>query len=387
MSIQKDKILTFRNVFILGLLVSFGVTLAEVLRWEQGNFFIFRQSTLDFWNGVNPYDPALWFRHGLDFFLYGPPFSVLFTPFALLPPALGPFAWNLFNYCLLAYAVYTLPRLDAKVGSMILLYLVPIMAPGQLSFQYNITVCAMFLLAFNLLERGKGVWAVLLIMVSAMTKVYGLFEFSILLFYPKFWRNLGYAALFGVGLFLLPLLRVPLEGLLPYYHSWIDALGAHKDTRVWETFFSIRALWGGTAPAYAMWIQGGTLAALAALGIACRRKWSDFTFRAGALSILMGWIILLSNSAEKHTYIIALAGFLLWYWTRPRRTLLHKILYWANFAVLVLMPIDIICPVPVMKFFFNTLDANQWLFIFTWLVMIWQTMIVPPQTQAATKQQ
>ena len=380
MAIEKESILTFRNVFLLGLLVTLGVTVSEVMRWDQYNFFIFRQSTLDFWNGINPYG-AEWFRHGLDYFLYAPPFSVLFTPFAYLPQWLGPYAWNLFNYGLYAWAVYTLPRLDGRTRSRILLYTIPLLAPGQMSFQYNIAIAAMFLIAFNLLERDKGVWAVLVIMISALTKVYGLFELSILLFYPKFRRNLGCAALFGAGLALLPLVKIPLGELLPYYGSWFEALGSHKDTRVWETFFCIKALWGGTAASYAAWIQGGTLAALAALVIACRRRWSDFSFRAGALAVLMGWVVLFSNSAEKHTYIIALAGFLLWYRTRERRTLFCKILYWANFAVLVLMPIDLICPPSVMRFFFDTLDANQWLFIFTWLVMIGDTMIAPRKRQ------
>jgi len=386
MAIDKSNILSFRNIFILGLLVSLGVTFSEVVRGEHLNFLIFQNSTLDFWKGINPYGPD-WFRHGLDYFLYAPPFSVLFAPFAYVPGWTGPFAWNLFNYLLYAYAIYTLPRFNARTKCYILLYTIPILAPGQMSFQYNITVAAMYLIAFSLMERNKAPWAVLVIMISALTKIYGLFELAILLFYPKFWRNIGYALLFGMVIALLPLLKLAPGELMPYYGTWIDALGSHKDTRVWETFFSIKILWGGIAPSYATYIQMGVLAWLGGLLFACRRFWNDFSFRAGALGILMGWIILFSNAAEKHTYIIALAGFLLWYWPRRERTVPDKILYWANFAILVLMPIDLLCPPAVMRFFFDTLDANQWLFIFTWLVMICKTMIIPLARRGQTLEQ
>lgn len=381
MKFEKDRIFTLRNVFFLGLSVSFLVSLSEVLRGKQLNFLIFRNSTVDFWNGVDPYG-AEWFRHGLDYFLYAPPFSVLFAPFAYMPQWLGPFAWNIFNYAIYFWAVAALPRLDAKVKCWILLYTMPILAAGQLSFQYNIAVAAIYLFAFSLLERGKPFWAVLLIMISAFTKIYGFFELGILLFYPKFWRNMGYALILGTALFLLPLLKLAPGELIPHYGGWIEALRAHKDTRVWETFFSIRVIWGGTAPAYAAYIQVAMLAALAAGIFACRRLWGDFRFRAGTVGIIMGWIVLMSNSAEKHTYLIALAGYLLWYWTRQGRTGFDRTLYWVNLAVLVLMPIDLLCPPVAMRFFFDTLDVNQWLFLFTWLVMICKTMILPHRAQA-----
>lgn len=93
--------------------------------------------------------------------------------------------------------------------------------------------------------------------------------------------------------------------------------------------------------------------------------------------ILMGWVVLFSDSSEKHTYIIALAGFMLWYWSRPVRTRTDKALFWGNFVLLGLVPIDLICPVPVMRFITQTLWLHVWFFCFTWSRMVWLTFFCP----------
>ena len=44
-----------RNLFILGFVLTFVITLLEVLREKQFNFFTFQLSTFDFWVGEDPY--------------------------------------------------------------------------------------------------------------------------------------------------------------------------------------------------------------------------------------------------------------------------------------------------------------------------------------------
>lgn len=374
--LRTDKIITPRNVLILGAIVSFLVTIMEVTRDRQRNFMIFQNATLDFWNGITPYGEE-WFRHGLDFFLYAPLFNIIFTPFAYMPDWLGPFVWNLLNYGLYAAAIYTLPRFTASQKSRILLYTLPILATTQLSFQYNVAIAYIYLFAFTLLERGRAGWAILLIMISALTKIYGGFELAILIFYPRIWRNLGWCVLLGAALLLMPALKIPIIELPAYYGSWIDAINSHTDSRLFEGFFNIRLLWGDIPPAYMPWIQISVVGAVAALVIANYRRFSDFNFRIGVVGIIMGWIILFSNSPEKHTYVIALVGYLMWYWSLNRRSVYDRILYWSNLVVLVLIPVDLLCPPVVMHFIFDTLDLNQWLFLLTWSTMVARVLIQP----------
>ena len=134
-----------RNLYILGFLLAFVVTFMEVSRGRHLNFLAFADSTIDFWRGVSPYTPEFVSSH-MRFFLYTPVFSVLFTPFAVLPAWLGPFVWNLFNYTMFFAAVFTLPaRFTHDQKCRIFLYTLPILAQSLLSFQYNIPVAYIFL--------------------------------------------------------------------------------------------------------------------------------------------------------------------------------------------------------------------------------------------------
>ena len=236
----------------------------------------------------------------------------------------------------------------------------------------------MFLFAYSLLERDKGFWAVLLIMVSGFTKIYGIFQLAMLLFYPHFWRNLGYAALIGIAFLLAPAVNMPLTELPDYYGQWIGALTEHPGTRTWMNVFYLRPL--GLLP-YRMYIQIGVLALLAVGVLANWRSWRLPFFRIACLAILMGYVILFSNSSEGHTYVIMLIGYQMWYWTMRRGGVIRladRIAYWATFVIVVVMPVDILCPPKVMQLFYGW-QLNLWLLLALWLRMCWTAFIRIPE--------
>lgn len=369
-----------RNLYILGFLLVFALTFAEAARGRHRNFMIFAESTRLFWQQIVPYGES-WTAAapGLDYFLYGPLFNVLFAPFAYLPGLVGPFAWNLFNFTMWFAAIFTLPgRFTREEKCKSFLYTFLILACTQLSFQYNVAVGYMFLFAYSLLERDKGFWAVLLIMISGFTKIYGIFQLGLLVCYPRFWRNMGYALLIGAVLLLLPALGTSFERLPEWYGEWIGALVSHKDTRTWQNIFYLPAPFGLLA--WRMPVQLGVLAALAVGLFARWRQWHDEYFRIGALACLMGYVILFSNSSETHTYVISLIGYLMWYWTMRRAGALvvaDKVLFWAIFVVVVVMPVDVLCPPAVMKVFYSV-KLNLWLLLAMWLRMVWSTFVRIP---------
>ncbi|CDN32156.1 hypothetical protein BN938_2083 [Mucinivorans hirudinis] len=371
---KNTELVNFKNAFTFGLVVCLGVTLCEVVRDKQFNFFIFKLSTLDFWNGVMPYGEQ-WFSHGYDYYLYSPIFNVLFTPFAYLPKPCGEFAWNLFNYLLLAYAVYKFPQITPEQKARALLYLMLIIAPSQLSFQFNPAIAAFFLLAFSLLEQGKGMLAVLIIMVSALTKIYGVAELAILAFYPRFWRNIAYTAIFGAILAALPLVKLSVSEYGSYVQGWFAALAEHKASRTWQTIFDCSVIqWNGMRFEIMPYIQVGVFMVVALFVLIKRELWQSFSFRAGILASIMGWCVVFGNSTETHTYLIFLSGFALWYYTQPKKSKLIEALYWAVFVVVVVMPIDLLCPPSVMHFVFDSLDLNKYLLLMLWGSILWRTM-------------
>jgi hypothetical protein len=111
-SIIKKLTKTQRSIYLFGFFFVFLITLKEVIGMSYNNFQIFSYGSLDFWTGINPY--THWnhlsiLGKPLDLFLYGPLFSILFTPFALLPGWLGVFCWNIFTYTLFYFSIFTLP--------------------------------------------------------------------------------------------------------------------------------------------------------------------------------------------------------------------------------------------------------------------------------------
>ena len=122
--------------------------------------------------------------------------------------------------------------------------------------------------------------------------------------------------------------------------------------------------------------------ALLAVGVlANRRSWRLPFFRIACLAILMGYVILFSNSSEGHTYVIMLIGYQMWYWTMRRGgeiRLADKIAYWATFVIVVVMPVDVLCPPKVMQLFYGW-QLNLWLLLALWLRMCWTAFIRIPE--------
>lgn len=370
-----------RNLYIVGLLLVVALSFSEVTRGRHKNFMIFAESTRLFWDHIAPYGQN-WTQAApqLDYFLYGPLFNILFAPFAYLPAWLGPFAWNIFNFTMWFAAIFTLPgRFTRDEKCKAFLYTFLILACTQLSFQYNVTVGYLFLFAYSLLERDKGFWAVLLMMISGFTKIYGIFQLGLLLCYPHFWRNMGYTLGIGIVLLAAPAVNMPLRELPDYYGQWIAALAEHKDTRTWMNLFYLRPF---GLLRYQLAIQIGVLTALAVALAANFRKWSEAFFRLAALAVLMGYVILFSNSSEGHTYVITLIAYQFWYWSMKRGgalNLVDRIVYWATFVVVVVMPVDVLCPPRVMQLFYGW-QINLWLLLYLWLRMVWTAFIRTPES-------
>ena len=159
-----------RNIYWLGFVIAVSASAIELFRGGAENYCVFRDATLQFWQGINPYTPEFVDVHH-RYFIYSTVFCVLFAPFAFMPFYLGGFAWNLFGYTAFYLAVKNLPGALSGKTAYIMLYLLLTVALTIFPFQYNLLVAAIFLWAFVLLERDQAFWAVLLIMLSATTKI------------------------------------------------------------------------------------------------------------------------------------------------------------------------------------------------------------------------
>ena len=154
---RKNSFQTPKSIYLFGLFFALVITLKEVLNISDNNFQIFSFGSLDFWNDVNPYsDWSHLNKRGipLDVFIYLPLFSILFTPFALLPSWLGAFCWNFFTYSLFYFSIFNLPdKYDFKNKKFIFFISFFLLFATILSMQFNPVVAAIFLLSYILLEK------------------------------------------------------------------------------------------------------------------------------------------------------------------------------------------------------------------------------------------
>ncbi|MCX6325514.1 MAG: glycosyltransferase 87 family protein [Bacteroidia bacterium] len=368
---------TKRRVYLIGLFFAFLITFKEVIRLSYNNFQIFSYGSIDFWTGINPYSD---WKHlsvlgkPLDNFLYGPLFSILFTPFAHLPGWLGVFCWNIFTYTLFYFSVFTLPAQFSFVKKKFIFFFTALLLFATLlSIQFNPVVAAMFLFSFTLLEKKQGFWAVLLIFLSGFTKVFGIFQIAMLLFYPGFWKNALYAVLIGIVFFLFPLVHIPVNELVVYYQSWIVKVMDHSEALLrFSIYRPVCLLYNSIEPFVGLISLGVFFVILAFTFLKLTLFKESLLHRAQFLGIIMSWAILFSVGSERHTYVIAVVGYAIWYLCSiPTRT--DKVLLWINFVLLGILPIDILCPWVISNFILAKLNLGIIIFTITWGIMVYKT--------------
>ena len=356
-------------VFCLGLAVVLLATTLEVVRGRNTNYFDYQDSTRMFWEGLSPYNMEYVQAHSI-YFLYSPVFNVIFAPIFFLPWWLGPYIWNICNYSLFALAIKTLPAQLDKYKHWIFLFLLSVVLQSVFCYQHNIIVAYIYIFAFSLLERNKPFWAVLLIMISATTKVYGAAELGILFCYPKVWRNLGYAVLCGAVLLMLPALNTAFDNVFVLYQEMFDMIASHHSDSDFIGILFARGLKPFLLPNYRE-VQLVIFALLAIAFFARYKRWSDFRFRVQALGVLTGFMILFSDCPETHTYIICLPFYAMAFWLQPKRTWLDWTLFWSLVVNFCILPTDVLCPAWLHEYVHETFWIDVYTYFFCWLRLIW----------------
>ncbi len=370
---MKSRFLSFcskpQNVFWFGMLITLIATSLEVFRGRCTNYYDYQDSTRMFLEGISEYTLEYAYAHEI-YFLYTPVFSMLFAPIFMLPWWLGPYVWNVTNYSLFFLSIWTLPQKFWKYRVRMMWFLLPVLLQAIFCYQYNTVVAYLFVFAFSLLERGKGFWAVLLIMISACTKVYGGAELALLFCYPKTWRNFGYAIVLGALLLALPLLNFNFDNPLSLYSDMLNMIGSHHSDSDFVGILFARGLKPFLLPNYRL-VQVGLLALLAIGFFANYKRWKSLYFRTCCMAVLSGYIILFSDCPETHTYIISFPGYVMAFWLQPNRKWYDWVLFWSlviNFGIL---PTDVLCP----RWLHEYIHENLWLDVYTyalcWIRVVW----------------
>ena len=296
------------------------LALAGMLKYHRSdnNFLIFRGV---FWHTVNgtplyeAYPSEYW-----DVNHYGPVFSLVIAPFALLPEWAGMLLWLMGLTVWLYAAVYRsgLPR-----QRQVFIYWFCSMALLTALFlhQFNIAIAAIILSSFYLIEKEHDGWAAFFIVLGTFVKLYGIVGLAFFFFSKHKVRLIMWLAVWSVVLFCAPMVISSPDYIIGQYREWIDCL-IGKNTENINSFAQNISLLGlvrrttGCMTYSDLWIiVPGML--LFALPYLRRSQYKNLAFRETILASVLLFVILFSTGSESSGYIIALLGACIWYMAVP----------------------------------------------------------------------
>ena len=296
------------------------LALVGMLKYHRSdnNFLIFRGVFWHTWQQTSLYAayPAEYF----DVNHYGPLFSLIIAPFALLPHWVGLLFWLL---CLTLWLYAAIYRSTLAHRQQVFIYWFCGFALLTALFmqQFNIAIAAMVLSSFFLVEKEQEPWAAFFIVLGTLVKLYGMVGLAFFLFSRHKGRFVLWLLLWSVVLFCLPMLISSPHYVVAQYHEWWVCL-AEKNTENLHALMQNISLLGmvrrttGCENYSDLWliVPGMVLFALPYLRFS---QYKHLAFREAILASVLMFIILFSTGSESSGYIIALLGAAIWYVSAP----------------------------------------------------------------------
>jgi hypothetical protein len=294
---------------------------------HYNNFIIFRQAFVHLVEGRDLY---LFFpAEHFDNFLYSPTFAALMAPFALLPTWLGLVAWDLAVAAVLVAGIRSTPGLDARSRGLFTWFLLPELIGSAQHSQTNPAIVGLLLLTLAMAERRRDWAAALFLALAGYVKIFPLAAGLLFLVYPQRVRLVLWTAAWMVALAALPLVFVSPEQLAWQYGNWwrLHTTSTHA-SGIGLSVAGILQSWFGLEPPRLLLLGLGGLAML--LPLTNPGAFSRLPFRSAFLGAILMWMIAFNHLSESPTFIIAMAGIALWYFSQER-TPAHQALLWFAF--------------------------------------------------------
>ena len=307
-----------RTLFGLWTLLAVVAGLTKIAPHRHNNFLIFRGV---FWHTIQKlslYDfyPTEYNDHNH----YGPIFSLVIAPFAVVPDAIGLLFWLVVLALGMYYAVRRLPL---EEGRQIFLYWFcahELLTALQMQ-QFNIAIAAIIIGSFAAIEKGREVTAAFLIVLGTFVKLYGVVGLAFFFFVKRKPRFILALIGWSVVCFVAPMLISSPEYVVGQYVEWYERLAAKNGENTFSLMQNIsllgmiRKVSGSASYSDLLVILPG----LALFGLPYLRfgQYRHLAFRYAILSSVLLFVVLFSTGSESSTYIIPFAGIALWYTTSP----------------------------------------------------------------------
>ena len=313
--LQKPFFSDYRTLFGLWLLLPVIATLLKLSK--HNNFLIFRYV---YWHTIEQLPLYVAYDEYWDTNHYGPFFSLVIAPFAMLPVRRGLFFWLIVLSLSLYYAIRKLPFPDRK---RIFLYwfCAHELLTALFMSQFNIAIAAIIVATFYCIEKEKDIWAACFIMLGTFVKLYGIVGLAFFFFSKHKVKFLLALLGWALVMFVAPMAISSPDYIISQYVGWWDSLSAKNAENIFSGGQNISLLGmvrkiSGCASYSDLWlILGGLIIfGLPYLRIA---QYKYKAFRYALLASVLLFVVLFSTGSESSTYIIAFVGVGIWYWSVP----------------------------------------------------------------------
>lgn len=313
--LQKPFFSDYRTLFGLWLLLPVIATLLKLSK--HNNFLIFRYV---YWHTIEQLPLYVAYDEYWDTNHYGPFFSLVIAPFAMLPVRWGLFFWLIVLSLSLYYAIRKLPFPDRK---RIFLYwfCAHELLTALFMSQFNIAIAAIIVATFYCIEKEKDIWAACFIMLGTFVKLYGIVGLAFFFFSKHKVKFLLALLGWALVMFVAPMAISSPDYIISQYVGWWDSLSAKNAENIFSGGQNISLLGmvrkiSGCASYSDLWlILGGLIIfGLPYLRIA---QYKYKAFRYALLAAVLLFVVLFSTGSESSTYIIAFVGVGIWYWSVP----------------------------------------------------------------------
>jgi hypothetical protein len=297
----------------------FAVVKSVIVNHIHDNYFVYKHAFFDIIHQQTPFGSVRGPMH--DQFHYGPVFSLLMAPFAVLPDGAGVILWVMFNAWALYIAVKLLPLKEGLYLPILLICAHELMTSSS-NVEINPLIGALIILSFVFVRNKKDFWAALVICIGMFIKLYGVIGLAFFFLSenkPKFMLSMVF---WSVILFLAPMALTSPSYIIQNYHDWyVDLLNKNMHN-IGPSFQDISLMglirnifnYRGLSNIVVI-IPGILLFGLWYLRVKCYRL---LPYQLLLLASTLIFVIIFSSSSESPTYIIAVAGVAIWFMNLDR---------------------------------------------------------------------